>query len=925
MHSTKSLPILLYKHGESVQAIIVFYDRMLDRTKLDNMRLPGSPVYDDMQLYNCRVVNVFTRKKPALINYEDLAFNCMWVFDYEDYKQLSSDRKGCFLFPHNQYLYEYKIKNFVNKSLVDTVQQRAGVVLPTGWGKTYLMARIIFDHPDRKALIVCPTKLIRDQFKAILSPFKDTVTIMTYQALLMKHLKDQDEEEISEECLQNVELALFDEIHHSLGEEYRKAVSHFMNYYNPKIAIGFTATPMGGKSLSVNSIEHHFNKNVLAQVSFNDAWQYDLLPTPSVICPTKKRLIEEHDYSPISKSDNVLANHINTPNIQLSDEALSEMVTCLQSGQIKHVLYFLKEWDKYGDAEHLMQRALKKAGYNEEQYRFWTLKGDEDSDREQQATKKSYEQEPEDGVAIHVLFGAVMIKEGYHPKCRVDMAIIGYSINSENMIIQMIGRTQFVQSGLVNKREPYHPVIVDFANTTAIFRQQAEYIDLSGKAPVVYNHSGDRGGRAKRGPIMLISDAKVLTGEEALINMNKQRKFDWDIFKDSLEEFFANTGSVPGECTGYIDLYGRHTEKNRLFFDYYSRILLHADDEYHKQLVDWLKRKKQGDSLQWIEYTFPDKQRIESLFDFYSISDNLVRRVEFYDQHIQQYEPTLGVSMVEDIQSFIDKLGSLIHQKVLPLFRDRYGVAPSPAMAKSDHRLTQLCRCCQFIATVDAHYYMGSTNQNEFELVDHGLATDWHRVLWTIEQGNRVNEAMGQFLDHFTLFATNEQLGKKRLAFLHGLGINFESPEAANDELSLLARIVNQFLQSEDRSDNYYYTLRAVYAKLFKQTTNVPLFIMLMGNLLMEKRGEYIRVLGCIVQDRIGYFNCFGGSGAEANSANAKELCTQFYEMMERVFDTSKQRLMTSVLKEEVAFMLRKDPEATEVDRFVKRLKVRDR
>ena len=915
-NSDKHYPMILFKKNRRVQAIIWFCDRMLDDTKLKNMRRQGSKVHEEMLLHNCRVVYVFTRKKPQNINYEYWAFNCVWVFDYNDYKELSYDRIGCLLFPHNLYIYNTSLKQYVTDGLNDTAQQRAGVVLPTGWGKTYLMARIIFDHPNCKALIVCPTKLIRDQFRAVLQPFKERVTIMTYQALLIKHNNDQNEEAVPEECLRDVEIALFDEIHHSLGEEYRKAVNHFMSYYNPKIAIGFTATPMGGKSREQNSIDAHFDKNVRVQVSFNKAWEYNLLPTPSVICPTSKRLLGEHDWNPVIRSEKALPNNISSSNIQLSDAAMEQMVDSLKCGKIKHVLYFIDVWRKSNEAEQLMKRALDQAGYQSSEYRFWTLRGDEDSDREQQATKLAYEKEPVDGVKVHVLIGAVMIKEGYHPKCRVDMAIIGFTNNSENMIIQMIGRTQFVQSGLVDEKEPYQPVIVDFMNATSIFRKEADYIDLSGRAPSIHKQKDGGGGRGKHGPVTLISGATVLSGEDALMNINKTPILSWDIMRDSLEEFFDSTHSVPGECDGYLNQVGRHSEKNQRFFDYYSQILLNPESEFHKNLTDWLKAKRQVFALQWIAPDFPKNLCIDSLEDFFSISGLLEDRVDFYDRRIQSNEATFGFAMVRHIQVFIDRLGALIQQKVFPLFKERYGVWPSLDMAGADDQLKGLLHCCAFIASVPNTYYMGIVDQQAFELHENPFAADWYRVLRAIELNTGVKQAMGQFMGHFNVFQTNEQLGKKRREFLDSLEIGFKSPKDASDELIRIARNIERFLSVEPRSDTYYRCLTAIYTKLFKQTLNIPLYLQLLGNRLMAKQGTYIRVLGCIQQNPEAYFNCYGTKDGLLN-----ELRTQYAEMWERQTMASDRRNISMLLKEEIAYMIGKDPADIELDMFMKRIK----
>lgn len=911
-HSSRDLPLLLYKRGEKVQAIIVIFERSLDRAKLEGMHRPGSPVYEEMCRCDCRVVNVFTKKKPRHINTRDLAFNCTWVYDLADYQKLEGVRLGCFLFPHNQFVYDNYIKGVIREGLTQSDPKRAGVVLPTGWGKTFLMARILFDNPRHKALIVCPTRLIRDQFKEVLEPIKKYVTIMTYQALLMKHNNELVDEDISEECLQGVEIALFDEIHHSLGDEYRKAVSHFLMHYNPKIALGFTATPMGGKDRGQNSIDAHFGRNEIVKVTFNEAWEYNLLPTPSVICPTSKRLMGEPEWSSLVKTSNVLPHHIQASHIMVDDKAMDEMIGCLQHNDIRHVLYFIDVWEKYPEAERIMQRALLGAGYTEGQYQFWALKGDEETDSSQRRMKLAYEKEPEGEVKVHVLFGAVMIKEGYHPKCRVDMAVIGYAIKSENMIIQMIGRTQFVQSRL-RESKGHHPVVVDFLNTTSVFRKEADYINLSGKSPLFRNRSGLFPRTKGRGPLTLIGDTKLIDGDKALANFSRDLKVNWGLFLESLEEFYANTHSVPGECTGYLESAGGHNEKNKSFFYYFSLFLVLPNEEFHKPLVNWLTKHNLTESLRWTEPDPTHGVRVGSLIDFFAISEAVVHRAHFYETHISQYESTMGAGMVMRIQDFADKLCTILRQQVFELFENRYGVLPSPAMAAYDNRLTNLFFCCRFLSELPKPYYMGNINLQELMTADRVLLMDWYRVLRAIETTGKVSERMSAFVAHLD----TKQWGKEEMDFLQLLELDVENAKQAQGELMRLANVMDKFFEAEPHSDRYYLFAAALYNNLFRRTTNVRHYIQLIGHLVMERAGLAIRLIGCMAQDRRGYWDCFG----TRNNSKAQELITQYKELYERLPAETDKRQLQSALKAEMALLMGKEPSSVEVDFFVKRIK----
>ena len=137
-------------------------------------------------------------------------------------------------------------------------------------------------------------------------------------------------------------------------------------------------------------------------------------------------------------------------------------------------------------------------------------------------------------------------------------------------------------------------------------------------------------------------------------------------------------------------------------------------------------------------------------------------------------------------------------------------------------------------------------------------------------------------------------------------------------ELKLLARSVDMLLSSERQSARYYELLAAIYRKLYARHTLVSRYIQLFGNLLLEKEMT-IRVVGCMAGDKENYAMCFLNN----DQGRTKELITQYAESVDRFPEPSDRRKLLLRLNNEIAALLGRDPNAIEIDMFVKRLKNR--
>ena len=125
----------------------------------------------------------------------------------------------------------------------------AGIVLPTGTGKTYLALKLIEDNLNKKQILyVSPSPTVnveikksiteiysKEEAKQILSKIKFT----TYNGLYKRYstqIEDMQE--------YNSDIIIFDEIHRSGAEKWKNAVNYLLENNKNASVLGMTATPI---------------------------------------------------------------------------------------------------------------------------------------------------------------------------------------------------------------------------------------------------------------------------------------------------------------------------------------------------------------------------------------------------------------------------------------------------------------------------------------------------------------------------------------------------------------------------------------------------------------------------------------------------------------------------------------------------------
>ncbi len=127
--------------------------------------------------------------------------------------------------------YQTEAYEAIRTSISDT--GKAGIILPTGTGKTYLALKLIEDNLDKEQILyVSPSPTINARVKKLICKIYDKeeanailakVKFTTYSGLSKRYKSHK--EDMSE---YNSELIVLDEVHRSGAEEWGKAVDYLL-------------------------------------------------------------------------------------------------------------------------------------------------------------------------------------------------------------------------------------------------------------------------------------------------------------------------------------------------------------------------------------------------------------------------------------------------------------------------------------------------------------------------------------------------------------------------------------------------------------------------------------------------------------------------------------------------------------------------
>jgi len=343
---------------------------------------------------------------------------------------------------------------------------KAGVVLPTGTGKTYLALKLIEDNLDKNQIIyISPSPTInvqvrkkireiypKEEAERILSKVK----FVTYSGLDKRFKHDKfDMQEY------NADIIILDEVHRSGAEDWGKAVDYLLETNNSAQVLGMTATPL--RSDGQNMIEKRFG-DVAYELKLSEAVARGILTLPTYI--SSRYIFEEDIQSLQEKIDNIDDESKKKEFQEKLDKAKKAVENASGVKEIlkKHMkdgkwLVFCNPGD---DIEKLQKQARQEGWFDEinKNQTFLTVESRR-TDYENDIALRTFERKG--GEDLRILYSKNMLNEGIHDE-EITGEIMLRPTKSYILFTQQLGR-------ILSKDRPETPIVLDLVGNIKYFKE----------------------------------------------------------------------------------------------------------------------------------------------------------------------------------------------------------------------------------------------------------------------------------------------------------------------------------------------------------------------------------------------------------------------------------------------------------------------
>lgn len=360
--------------------------------------------------------------------------------------------------------YQIEAYGAINKSIEEI--GKAGIVLPTGTGKTYLALKLIEDNLDKKQILyISPSPTInvqvRQKIKEIYlkkeaEEILSKVKFVTYSGLDVRFKRDKfDMKEY------NSDVIILDEVHRSGAEDWGKAVDYLLETNDNAQILGMTATPL--RSDGQNMIEKRFG-DIAYELKLSEAVARGILTLPTYI---SSRYIFEEDIQNIQGKINNIDDENKKKEFQ---EKLDNAKKTIEEGSgIKEILgKHMKDgrWLVFcnpGDnIEELQTQARKEGWFDEinENQTFLTVESTRPDIENDMALRKF---ERKGGEDLRILYSKNMLNEGIHNE-EITGEVMLRQTKSYILFTQQLGR-------ILSKDRPETPTVLDLVGNIKYFKE----------------------------------------------------------------------------------------------------------------------------------------------------------------------------------------------------------------------------------------------------------------------------------------------------------------------------------------------------------------------------------------------------------------------------------------------------------------------
>ena len=400
--------------------------------------------------YNCQnfrlvAINGFVREAEKLSELNLLLDGWEHVENLvSSYDPDSNSEPTIELFAHNLITYRR-----INKLWLES--RHVAVVQATGTGKSYLIAKVLADHLDRRKVVLAPSTYIIEQQKGKVPWLVASTDFLTYSKLA----RMSQNEITALDC----SLIVLDEFHRCGASMWGKGVQKLLDCHPAAKVLGTTATPIRYLDDSRDMVEELFDGIVAEELPLAEAIVRRILPPPIYIsalytldeeCTALLDAVNSSKQSDEEKDK--LRREIK--GIQLDWEKSSGVAEIFKKHlptEVNKLIVFCKDQQHLDKMEIEVQRWFQKAGTHRWRKIYRVLNADPESGRNLEAFKNAVGNN-----TIHILFAIDMLNEGLHIP-EVGAVILLRPTESPIIFYQQLGRC--LQVG-----KNHTPVVFDLVN-----------------------------------------------------------------------------------------------------------------------------------------------------------------------------------------------------------------------------------------------------------------------------------------------------------------------------------------------------------------------------------------------------------------------------------------------------------------------------
>ncbi len=171
------------------------------------------------------------------------------------------------LYSHNDISYTKLCKQL-------EVANKACIIQPKGTGKSLVVANFINRNPNKKFIVLTPSRFIISEIKKHLLEY-DKIVFHTYSMLINLSVKEVKKI--------NPDYIIVDEFHRCVAEEWGTGVNMLIDSYPDAKLIGTTATHIRYLDDKRNMADELFDGNIANHLTLSKALALNILPSPKYI------------------------------------------------------------------------------------------------------------------------------------------------------------------------------------------------------------------------------------------------------------------------------------------------------------------------------------------------------------------------------------------------------------------------------------------------------------------------------------------------------------------------------------------------------------------------------------------------------------------------------------------------------------------